>query len=127
MTHKLYKAFFVFLVGSVFTLGTFAQTANSTIQGTVKDAGGAVVAGATVTLTNVGTTQQLTTTSRADGFYTFTDLAPTNYKLSVTASGFADLGRRTHVAGFSIRVGRCDSECRQRIDTSHGAGRHSCH
>lgn len=90
MTYKLYKAFFIFLASSVLTLGAFAQNANSTIQGTVKDAGGAVIAGATVTLTDVGTTQQLTTTSRADGFYTFTDLAPTNYKLSVSAPGFAN-------------------------------------
>lgn len=90
MTYKLYRAFYVFLLCSLFAVGAFAQNANSTIEGTVKDASGAVVSGASVTLTDIGTTQQLSTTSRSDGFYTFTNLAPTNYKLSVSAPGFAN-------------------------------------
>ncbi len=90
MTYKLYKVFLALVVCSFLSVGAFAQNNNSTIKGTVKDAGGAVVSGATVTLTNIGTTQQLSTTSGADGFYTFSDLSPANYKLSVTAPGFAD-------------------------------------
>jgi hypothetical protein len=90
VTNKVYKVFFLFLFCVVFNASSFAQNANSTIQGTVKDAGGAVVAGASITLTDVGTTQQRTTTSRADGFYTFTDLPPTNYKVNVTAPGFGE-------------------------------------
>ena len=85
MTYKIYKVFLLVLMIGVISLGAFAQNANSTIQGTVKDASGAVVAGATVTLTDVGTTQQRTTTSRSDGFYTFADLSPTNYKVTVAA------------------------------------------
>jgi hypothetical protein len=90
MTYRIHKAFLLFLMVSLMTLGASAQNANSAIQGTVKDVSGAVVSGATVTLTNIGTSQVLTTTSRNDGFYTFTSLSPTNYKISVTASGFAN-------------------------------------
>ena len=68
MTYKIYKVFLLFLMVGVISLGAFGQTANSTIQGTVKDASGAVVPGATITLANIGTTQQLTTTSRSGWF-----------------------------------------------------------
>jgi Carboxypeptidase regulatory-like domain/TonB-dependent Receptor Plug Domain len=90
MTYKICKVLVLLLVVGVISLGAFAQNANSTIQGTVKDASGAVVPGATITLTDIGTTQQLTTKSRSDGFYTFTNLSPANYQLSVSASGFAN-------------------------------------
>ena len=80
---------FVLLLCSVFAVATYAQNANSTITGTVQDISGAVVPGATVDLTNVGTSQTLTTTSKANGLYTFTNLAPADYKVSVTAQGFA--------------------------------------
>src|SRR6185437_7679396 len=79
----------VLLLCSVFAVQAFAQNSNSTIKGTVEDASGAVVPGATVDLTNVGTNQTLSTTARGDGFYTFTNLSPANYKVTVTAQGFA--------------------------------------
>src|SRR6185437_15005282 len=59
------------------------------IKGTIGDTHGAVVPGATVTLTNLGTNQSVATTSNANGFYTFVNLAPANYKVSVAASGFS--------------------------------------
>ncbi len=88
MTRKFTKIC-VLLLCSLFALATFAQNSNSTITGTVQDASGAVVPGATINLTNVGTSQQLSTTARGDGFYTFTNLSPANYRVSVTAAGFA--------------------------------------
>lgn len=88
MTFRFMKIWVLLLCG-IFTAATFAQTSNSTIKGTVQDAGGAVVPGATVNLTNVGTNQTLTTTSKGDGFYVFTNLSPANYKVEVTTPGFA--------------------------------------
>ena len=41
----------VLLLCSMFTVTAFAQNSNSTIKGTVQDVSGAVVPGATVTLT----------------------------------------------------------------------------
>ena len=90
MKYMFYKAFVLFLICGFFSLAGLAQNANSSIKGTVTDTHGAVVSGATVTLSNVGTNQSLSTTSNAEGFYTFVNLAPANYKLSVSASGFAD-------------------------------------
>jgi hypothetical protein len=89
----------VLLLCSVFALATFAQNTNSTIKGTVQDASGAVVSGATVDLTNVGTGQQLSTTSGQDGFYVFSNLSPANYKVTTTAPGFA-----TWVGILTLRV-----------------------
>ncbi|MGC2299396.1 MAG: carboxypeptidase regulatory-like domain-containing protein [Acidobacteriaceae bacterium] len=65
----------------------YAQFGGS-LNGTVTDASGAVIPGATVTLTNPATQATKTTTSNASGFYTFTELAPGNYTVSVTAKNF---------------------------------------
>jgi hypothetical protein len=86
---RRFTGIFVFLFFAVFTVASFAQNSNASIQGTVKDAAGAVVPGATVTLTNVGTNHEMSTISRADGFYNFTNLDPADYKIGVSASGFA--------------------------------------
>jgi hypothetical protein len=58
------------------------------VQGTVTDAGGGTVAGATVTLTSKETNQSQTTTTSDDGFYRFTGLAPGLYTLTVEQQGF---------------------------------------
>jgi hypothetical protein len=89
MTYRFMKVWVLLLCG-MFTAATFAQNSNSTIKGTVQDASGAVVPGATINLTNVGTNQAFTTTSKADGFYTFSNLNPANYRVSVSIQGFAD-------------------------------------
>ncbi len=89
MISKLCKVFFLFLFCIFFTAAALAQNANSSVRGTVADVSGAVVPNATVTLTNVGTTQQLTATTNAQGFYIFPNLGPSNYKLSATGPGFA--------------------------------------
>jgi hypothetical protein len=59
------------------------------LSGTVADSTGAVVPGATVTLTNSDTHQVLTITTNGSGVYTFTELAPGAYGLSATAGNFA--------------------------------------
>ncbi|HYG10601.1 MAG TPA: carboxypeptidase-like regulatory domain-containing protein, partial [Pyrinomonadaceae bacterium] len=58
------------------------------LQGTITDSGGAVVPGATVTLTNKETNKSLTTTASDDGFYRFSQLAPGAYTLTAEKSGF---------------------------------------
>src|SRR5436190_5769111 len=68
---------------------TFAQTTGSgTLRGTVKDPQGAIVRGATVTLTNERTKDERKTVTRDDGDFTFSALAPGEYKLTIEASGF---------------------------------------
>lgn len=65
-------------------LGQFGASMN----GTVQDSTGAVVPGATVTLTNQANQQSRTVTSSSDGGFGFTELAPGTYKLTTTAPNF---------------------------------------
>ena len=58
------------------------------VQGTVTDSTGAVVPGATVTLTSTETGNSRNTTTSNGGVYSIPGLAPGNYKLTVDKSGF---------------------------------------
>lgn len=66
----------------------FSQTGTSTITGTVTDPSGGVIAGATVTLTNVATNAERTTKSSDTGGYVFDFIIPATYNVTVEASGF---------------------------------------
>src|SRR5580700_7499112 len=65
-----------------------AQVDAGSILGTVTDASGSAVHGATVTLTNEGTNAALSTTTGNDGAYKFTPVRIGSYKLTVTFQGF---------------------------------------
>src|SRR5262245_52339563 len=65
-----------------------AQVDRATLAGTIKDSGGAVIPGATVSVTNVATnvaSQQQTTET---GTYLFVNLIPGKYEIDVELSGF---------------------------------------
>lgn len=66
----------------------FCQLTTADILGTVTDASGAVVPGATVTLTNLGTNQTRTAQTSSSGDYLFTLLPVGHYSVSVKATGF---------------------------------------
>ena len=59
----------------------FGQAEAGSITGTVRDASGAVIAGATVTLKNVATGAQRTVQSGGVGQYTITGLPPGTYAI----------------------------------------------
>jgi hypothetical protein len=69
-------------------IGASAQGLTGQISGTITDANGAVVANATLKLTNTQTGQVRTTTSNGDGRYVFPELLPGAFTLTVEASGF---------------------------------------
>jgi hypothetical protein len=77
---------FLFFAGRTQTIQ--AQTQNGTITGTVNDPAGAVVPGAKVTLISKGTGLVLTTTSGSNGSYTFQQLVPGTYTITVEQQGF---------------------------------------
>jgi hypothetical protein len=81
-----------------------AQEAGS-IAGTVEDKTAGVIAGATVTLTNAAGVSQTTATNE-QGEYLFVNLAPGNYKLSISATGFKDFQKAdvAVAAGQPVRV-----------------------
>ncbi|HWY03635.1 MAG TPA: carboxypeptidase-like regulatory domain-containing protein [Candidatus Acidoferrum sp.] len=66
-----------------------AQTATTSLRGTVTDPKGAVLQGAGVTLSNSATGFLRTTKSGNDGVYQFLEIPPATYMLAVTAAGFA--------------------------------------
>src|SRR5882757_226214 len=65
-----------------------AQTFRGTILGTVTDPSGAVVAGAKVTVKNVGTGLERTTDTSADGSYALPELPIGTYTVTITQAGF---------------------------------------
>ena len=69
----------------------FAQSATTSVRGTISDAKGAVVQGATVTLSNTATGFSRTTKSGSDGVYQFLEVPPATYQLTVNSAGFATL------------------------------------
>jgi hypothetical protein len=75
---------FVFLAA----LSLSAQTFRGTILGTVTDASGAVIAGAKVTVKNLGTGLTRETETSADGSYSLPELPIGSYTITVTQTGF---------------------------------------
>ena len=65
-----------------------AQETSGIIQGTVADAAGAVMAGATVSVVNDNTAYTRSVTTAVDGSYAFTELVPGHYHLKVAKEGF---------------------------------------
>jgi hypothetical protein len=65
-----------------------AQSTTADITGTVTDVSGASLPHASVTLTNLGTSEQRTAQTTDAGDYTFTQLGPGTYSIQVSQSGF---------------------------------------
>jgi Carboxypeptidase regulatory-like domain/TonB-dependent Receptor Plug Domain/TonB dependent receptor len=76
-----------------------AQTDSGRVRGTVTDPQGAVVLGASVTLTNPETARSLTDTTKADGTFDFGAVSRGHYKLEVQGKGF-----RSASAEFTLAV-----------------------
>lgn len=66
----------------------FGQTNKGGISGTVTDANGANIPGATVTVTNLGTGLKVTATTSESGKFSVQSLDPVSYSVSVEAKGF---------------------------------------
>jgi Carboxypeptidase regulatory-like domain len=78
------------LLLAVVAWGSFlwSQTGTSTVRGTVTDQSNRVVAGATVTLTNVDTNSVRTNKTSDTGAYVFDLIIPASYRLEIEAKGF---------------------------------------
>ena len=66
------------------------QSSTGRVVGTVTDPGGAIIAGAKVTVTNVGTGVHWETTTRQDGSYQVLELPIGNYSVSSAGGGLRD-------------------------------------
>src|SRR6202795_2348247 len=90
--HDMRSVWGLSIVGSLLlvclSLPSIAQTITGTITGNVTDASGAVIAGATVAVENLGTNQKRTATTSRSGNFDIPDLAIGKYKVSATEEGF---------------------------------------
>jgi outer membrane receptor protein involved in Fe transport len=75
----------------------FGQNETGQIVGTVMDPTGASVPGATVTVRSAATGSERAETTDAGGSFTFTNLLPDAYEVTVAAAGFTTLKQRTTV------------------------------
>src|SRR5215472_4654856 len=66
----------------------WGQFGASTIRGTITDQSGAVVSGATVTITNLQTNLSRSQTTGSTGSYSFELIPPGEYKVEIEAKGF---------------------------------------
>jgi hypothetical protein len=75
----------------------FAQY-SAVVQGTVSDSKGAVVVGATVTLTNTATNISDAAITNHTGGYRFDNVQPSDYRITVAAAGFETAIADRHVS-----------------------------
>jgi hypothetical protein len=113
------RAGWLVLLCLLFTGSAMAQlSGKGAITGSVKDSSGAVIPGAAVSATNGTTGLATTTQSTATGDYTFANLDPGIYSLTVTARGFQKLlqenihvnALESQVYNAVLTVGRADVE-----------------
>src|SRR5262245_36241014 len=81
----------MFMLLAVCVNSAFAQSTFSTLVGTATDPQSAVVAGATVTVTNKGTTAVRSATADSSGNYTVANLDSGEYEVVIEAKGFRKL------------------------------------
>jgi len=88
--YKYGKYAFMLLLFTVLPspLRLHAQSTQGAILGTVRDATGAIVPNATVTVTNIDTSVAHTDTTDSSGNYQVLNLSAGHYKVEITASGF---------------------------------------
>ena len=67
------------------TASASAQVLYGSLTGVVTDAGGAVLPNATVRVTNMETAQEVSASANDVGVYTFSNLAPGTYDISIQA------------------------------------------
>ena len=71
-----------------FTAGAFAQGERGTLNGSIIDSTGSVVAGASVKILNPAMGVELAATTTDAGVYRLPSLMPGTYRISVSAPGF---------------------------------------
>ena len=100
MLRRLAQVFLILPVLLALDLPCSGQQVNAALTGTVRDASGAVVPEATLTVKNDSTGVATTTISDEVGNYIFPSLAPATYALSAEKSGF----NTTVISGITLGV-----------------------
>lgn len=90
---NFFAAFLAFFALLAFAGSLKAQISYGSIVGTVTDSTNASVPGATVTLTNLATSEHRTQQTGTNGNYDFANLVPGNYRVDIEKTGFKRLTR----------------------------------
>jgi carboxypeptidase family protein/TonB-dependent receptor-like protein len=110
------KLIYTLMCTLVFSFSAFAQETTGGIQGTVKDPSGAVVSGATVTLSSPALIGKKTATTDSAGNYHIEQLPPGVYSVTTSAPGFSpetqqnlriETGALPNI-NFSLKVGQAE-------------------
>ena len=91
-------------LSAVLSASASAQVDTGSITGTVKDQSGAIVPGATVTITHEGQGLTLTSVTREDGTYIFTPIRTGAYRIDVELQGFKKEARTGITVGIQEQV-----------------------
>src|SRR5436190_7314125 len=89
----------------VLTATSLAQEFRAPISGRVSDTQNAVIGGAKIIATQIGTEAKFETVSAADGLYTIPFLAPGSYRLTAESAGFKRYLRDNLAVGANERLG----------------------
>ena len=127
MKHK--RKLSLLLISAVLSIPFLvAYAAGGRIEGKVTDPKGAAIPGATVTITNEATNQEVTAITDAQGRYKVEGLVPGSYSVRVAGKGFAD-GRRDNVkveddavAAIDIRLEIAPVEAQVKVPTGGQKG-----
>jgi len=92
------------VVACLIPAGVAAQAVTGTILGLITDASGAVMPGATVTMTNTGTGLQRVVVTDTNGEYTAPSLPTGTYSVKAELSGFKTVTRPDIPLGVDQRV-----------------------
>ncbi len=79
----------------------FAQATRGSLSGNIKDPNNATIIGATITIKNTGTNEELRGVSDSQGAFTFASIPLGKYTVTVEAAGF----KRTEILEVQIEVG----------------------
>src|SRR6202051_5214089 len=89
---------FALVFGAIFSvllsLSAHAQVSGATLNGTVTDSSGAVLAHVQVSIKNEGTGEVRTVSVDSAGFYSAPNLLPAQYDVSASATGFATVEQK---------------------------------
>src|SRR5579862_4834364 len=79
----------VWVLGLLYSAPVKAQVSGATLSGSITDAQGGAVAGAKVSIKNLGTGIATEAITNDAGAYSVPNLNPADYEVSVTAAGFS--------------------------------------
>jgi carboxypeptidase family protein len=101
----LWAAFLAVMSLFISNQSGYAQSTGGRIRGTVTDASGSAVVGATVTLINTATNVSRDTTSGANGDYQFLEVPVGTYEIDVTQTSFKKFVRKDIAVDLNQVIG----------------------